>query len=187
MQADRFFNDVRIFAVENGFVGGRVPVDSVTALGTVQLFIYRGAFSPVLGHFSGRLRRPMRSPSLPRRLPAVNNPSFQTDVDGMYLSQPCNGSWLALSPVSVSSIVSRYQHFSLKTLGPGLAAGRRMASVEPCSSRSQQKRPKTLVPGLPAGCRMAITRLTHLHLVEFEDLVQKSVLRHFSCYCRHDK
>ena len=120
-------------------------------------------------HFSGRLRRPMRSQSLPRRLPAVNNPSFQTEVDGMYLSQPCNGPWLALSPVSVSSIASRYQHFSLKTLVPGLAAGRRMASVEPCSSRSQQKRPKTLVPGLPAGCRMAITRLTQLHLVEFDE------------------
>ena len=100
----------------------------------------------------------------------MNNPSFQTDVVGICLSQPCNGSWLALSPVSVSSIVSRYQHFSLKTLGPGLAAGRRMASVAPCSSRSQQKRPKTLRPGLSAGCRMAITRLIHLHL----DLVQKS-------------
>ena len=75
---------------------------------------------------------------------------------------------------SVAPCSSRSQHFWPKTLAPGLAAGRRMASVAPCSSRSQQKRSKTLVPGLAAGCRVPIPRLTRRHLVELEDLVQKS-------------
>ena len=105
-------------------------------------------------------------------------------------------------PVNVFAIASRYQYFSrktlvpgfaagrrmasvapcssrsqqkrLKTLAPGFAAGRRMASVAPCSSRSQQKRPKTLAPGFSAGCRVPIPRLTRRHLVELEDSVQKS-------------